>query len=266
MATGAETDSDKGLAENELEYYTDLLVQERAKLKQLRQQKRAAAKTTKTDSGVPEVERLLETNAELRRALQRLKRECGGVHASPWVVELQNKIAAVWAEVDEAEAEVRTLRLVHRQRRRGLREVQAGERSASVMRGRQYEQQLRLREEVKRLADELKQLEKKDIHLHERFAHLQEQLMMNVTEKEVAALKQKQKKQVKTIELLQQRQEEIAARRADEIDEERRAGIRERTKAKMEKEIEEIKALVAQRDEELGSLYLQLGLLGSTHA
>ncbi|ORC89714.1 uncharacterized protein TM35_000112480 [Trypanosoma theileri] len=204
--------------------------------------------------------RLQAKNAALRQALLRLRRAERSLALDPQLMEIRNKTAATQREVAQITEEVRTLENVRRQWRKGMERVRAGERSVSAIRGRQYEEQLQLRDTLRNLTEELKLLEKKDIQLHEHFAALQRQVVLNVTEKELAALKEEREEQERTIENLKKKREELRSRHTDLMDEHRRLAFKEgRAKAKMEKDIADLRALLQLRDEELGQLYRTIG-------
>ncbi|KAH9586164.1 hypothetical protein LSM04_006746 [Trypanosoma melophagium] len=204
--------------------------------------------------------RLLAKNAALRQALLRIRRAERSLAHDPQLLEIRNKTVATQREAAELAEEVRTLENVRRQWRRGMAQVRAGERSVSAIRGRQYEEQLQMREKLRSLTEELRLLEKRDIQLHEQFAALQQQVVLNVTEKEVTALREECEEQKRTIENLQKKREELRILHTDLMDENRRLKFKEgRAKAKMEKDIEDLKILLRQRDEELGELYRSLG-------
>ncbi|KEG14096.1 hypothetical protein DQ04_00621050 [Trypanosoma grayi] len=246
--------------EEELQYYRGLIEEERVRLNELQQQRGIPSSDSDWARRAAERRFLTEENAALRQHITKLKRAEQKLAHDPQVLDARNKVAAVRKEVNELAKEVETLEVVRQQWKKNMNEVRARERSVTAIRGKQFEEQQELRVKLRELTEELRRLEKGDIQLHERFALLQKQVATKVQEKDVVSLREKIEQQDNKISMLRGRREELRARRADLLDDDRRLAFREgRARAKMEKDIRELKALVLQRDEELGQLYRNVG-------
>ncbi|PWV00642.1 hypothetical protein TcG_09168 [Trypanosoma cruzi] len=248
-------DSIKAL-EDELNRQLEILAEERKGLSALQRKMNRATGGPNEGDEDSRGRQLLTANKKLRQELERLKREGAVPESSPQLIGVRNKIAAAWKEVDEVEQEVDTLLLLLRDRKKVLEREHKCNRSVDVLRGRQREEEQSLRAKMKELEAKLKRLEKRDVMLRNRFTQLQNQVLLNVTEKDATALRKKHKQQMRTIGKLQKQREEQATSWIKVLENDgQRLTIKEKmAKSQMEKEIAELQALVLERKEEIAQL------------
>ncbi|EKF38494.1 hypothetical protein MOQ_001298 [Trypanosoma cruzi marinkellei] len=255
--------------EDELNRQLGILAVERKGLSALQRKLNRVAGSPIEGNDEKDIKRrqLVTANRKLRQTLERLKRKDAVPGSSPQLINVRNKITAAWKEVEQVEQEVETLLLLQRDRNKVLEQKRKGDHSVVVLQGKQREEQHHLRAKLRELESKLKKVEKKDVMLRNRFTQLQNQVLLNVTEKDVTALKNKHMQQMKTIAKLQKKREEQALSwsKTVQYDGQRLTIKEKKAKIKMEKEIAGLQALVLERNEEILQLNSRLARIPVEH-
>ncbi|EPY33387.1 hypothetical protein STCU_02244 [Strigomonas culicis] len=142
--------------------------------------------------------------------------------------------------------------MVKKRRDKGLKDLDKKEAKVRSARRHQNAMKTEGRTQLSELEAELRDLQAEDIKAHERFGKLQDQLKANVTVEQMEQLEREVPEQLSAIAELEVKEEEWKQRKEDMRDDGQAAANRQRRElTKLEREVEALRALLAQRDAEL---------------
>lgn len=218
-----------------------------------------------TPAGTPmaageEVRLLTRRNAQLRRELREpmeAERRCG---TDPRVLDRRNEVRAVQRQFAAVEKEIETLETVRRRRDGALKEIDCTEQQARAVRGQQLEAKSELRTELRTLLEEQRRAEREDLDTRERHARLQDQIKLDVTDRDVESLRAAIASQEARIAELAGSERELRGRRDRAGDEGQRLLAKERRECgQLETQLAVLSARLVSIEADLRKSYQRVG-------